>query len=128
MELSTLTKLLAAGREPLTILGFLDLFARIGELRIRVLFAFVDGLVKGVLLDGSFLKKFSKSIYYAANRVQPVSSPPVPISSRDTHATDDWASPEDGDHRCIEQSDAPNFVRATCQMILQQWTETTALV
>lgn len=106
IEPSPVPQLHAASGQPLVILGVLALFVRIGDLRFKVTFGVIDGLVTGALLSTFLLKKFVKGIYPTTMRVQPVNSLAIPLWSRDTIVTDDAAITDAAD-----QPDASQFVR-----------------
>lgn len=54
---SSVPPLRDAGGQPLNILGVFALFVRIGDIRVKVTFVVINGLVTGVLLGTSFPEK-----------------------------------------------------------------------
>lgn len=88
---SAAPQLRTAGIQPLAIMGVLHLLVGIGDLRVKVTIAVVDGLVTGALFETFFFNKFVRGIFPTAKLVQPINSPAISILSRDATAPDDPA-------------------------------------
>lgn len=122
IEPSPMPKLRAADGQPVYILGFLALFVLFSDVLVKVTFAVVDLLVAGALLGTSFRIMFLKGIFLTATLVRPVNSRVISSLSQDTFA------PHKPAVTLHDHPPAHLFVRVVCEVLVQPWTETPALV